>query len=429
MRTAFINNFETTLAEAAGPGATQLILASQGERLNMTSSDALSEPLEYLLTLSSETDMEIVRVTGKNPSLPNMIYILRGQEGTSPTDWQEGAQVEMRLTAGSLNRQVSRGLPVVLGDPEQISLGSSPDSRKIAIGTGSAGGNQPINIGFDLTNTADRGILIGRGTTATGGQSIAIGDIVSASGAASISIGRNTQSVGAHAVAMGDNSTAFEDEAVALGFNAVAGSEQAVALGSESKAYAPRTAALGFNAQCSSPAAVAVGASATANPPASVALGAGAVCDVLGGFSFHGLPYLPSEYQHTSELQSYAPDSTRQASMQVVIATTEIDLASGSSNAALQLPPNTIFLIDSLDWITTASSSPGGAPQIQVGTDDINNNNLLAATEITATGLHERQTFDPLHSNGVASVYVSVATAGTGTLTGKLVVRGYVMEV
>lgn len=428
MRIGYMNNFKTTLAMPLASAATEMTLESGGADLLMMTADAMEEPQSYMLTLSNAAgDIEIIEVTAKDPVQPNLLTVIRGREGTAPRDWAGGDIVQMRLTARSLNRFAQMRLPVALGDPLQITTGTTDEA--VVIGSGYATGEDPILIGMNIGGSANRILVMGWGSYAEGDDNIVLGNSSHSSDTGAIGIGSGVDVHADHGVGIGSESGVYGLMSVAIGHQATCGSEQSIAIGGSAVAQAPGAAVIGFNAKSNSPAAVALGTGATANPPASMALGAGSLCGVLGGVHMHGLPYLSASYQHTPELQSYAPDSTRQASMQVVIATTEIDLASGSSNAALQLPPNTIFLIDSLDWITTASDTPGGTPQIQVGTDETDNATLLAASEITATGLHQRQTFEPLHSNGVTSVYVSVATAGTGTLTGKLVVRGYVMEV
>ena len=88
-----------------------------------------------------------------------------------------------------------------------------------------------------------------------------------------------------------------------------------------------------------------------------------------------------------------------------------------------------MMFVDAFDVVIVEASGATGAPEIQIGPDDADPADYLAATVITKTAMGGRETFEPLTSDGVTTLRVSVVTAGTGTLSAKVVVRGYVMEI
>lgn len=105
MAILFTNNAATTLAASITSGDTTLTVASGGGALfpNPTSPDY------FLVTLVgvSGTPIEIVKVTARST---NTFTIVRGQEGTTPSAFNGGDKVELRITAATMNSAAQAGL-------------------------------------------------------------------------------------------------------------------------------------------------------------------------------------------------------------------------------------------------------------------------------------------------------------------------------
>ena len=334
------------------------------------------------LTITEDNKMEIVYITETISVSDSYITfsVKRGQERTAAESFTAAANVEQRITAGTLRTLLSQLSPG----------GESPANRYFGYGNFT-----------DNTTIWREDVLVGNGN-------------------------EHKKSLGSN-ISVGDSNTQEDTERTLYfgNFNwTVSGGgtiQDGIVIGNYAGLYAPDAGDTNLGP-------IAIGSHAEAGGASGIALGSQAYNYVDGGFRVTALSYLPKS--NLSPLNDNAPAIAYGSAMQATIQADEIDLTSGTASATLELPANTILLIDSLDWITTVSDAPGGAPEIQVGTDATDNDTLLPATALTAVGLHERQTFAPTHSNGVNSVHVSVAVAATGTAqAGKLVVRGYVMEV
>lgn len=452
MRQGFINNFKQELDFPLTETAEEMILKGGGDLFRFTFQGPSEEPMVYTLTLFDDDQMEVVTVTGAESGESNKLKIERGKEGTTAKAWDAGTSVQMRLTADFLNRVAVRDTPVLLGG-SSMTPAESDEGIFIGDRLWSSAVN-PIAIGYNLYPSGDKAIIIGTGCYAGGEQSVTIGSGSRGDGDDALSLGTDSAARQAKSVAIGYGSSANGDSAISMGVSSLAGSEKSIAIGEDARSLANGTIAIGGGTTASSedsiaigsgsqsnpPSAVSVGASTRAGSPYSTALGTGASARFIGSIvlgagqgpgvpgSFHAnaLPVMPAS---PSEANSGAPSVTRRATNQVCIQTEVIDLADDQSMTELAMPSDTILLIDSLDFVVTESEDAEGSPEIKVGTDESENNSLLAATEITQTDLYGRQTFTPAHSNGVTSIQVSVASAGTGKLKGKLIVRGYVMEV
>lgn len=98
MAQRFVNNYRTTVAAQLSTSGTTLAVA------DASALGTISSPDFYLLTLirrsgGVETAWEIVRVIARSG---NNLTITRGQEGTTPLQWEIGELVECRLTASAL---------------------------------------------------------------------------------------------------------------------------------------------------------------------------------------------------------------------------------------------------------------------------------------------------------------------------------------
>jgi hypothetical protein len=104
----FSNNFKTTLASAIGTTDTSITLGS------VTGFPDISGGNTVLLTLesSNRTVQEIVEVTAV---VGSTVTVVRGVEGTTPSSFDVGAFVEVRLTAGWLNSTTGKLATVETG--------------------------------------------------------------------------------------------------------------------------------------------------------------------------------------------------------------------------------------------------------------------------------------------------------------------------
>ena len=398
MRASFINNFSFEISSTLSDSANELAVASS---ITEEIADALKghdwgeEYRSFMpLTLTDGEAKEIIYVTEASSS--GLLTIQRGKEGTSASEWPIGTRVENRVTAAAANCLWHV--------------------------------NEDSNCAFGIEAKADGwgSVALSWNAYAKGSQSVAIGSEAFAGISGSVALGeaaRVAEEGFSAGVSVGQQARC-NSGSVSVGQYSKAQSENSVSVGGYAETSEDFSVSIGAHAQTSASSSVALGAFADASGEHSVALGRGATATIDGGFRVGVMPYL------AKSVINGAASHRKNTGTAAVFALDEISLSSGSDFADLDLPENTILLIDSLDWITTVSDAPGGAPEIQVGTDATDNDTLLPATALIATGLHERQTFTPTHSNGVTSVHVSVAVAATGTAqAGKLVVRGYVMEV
>ncbi|WP_447044085.1 hypothetical protein [Vreelandella sp. H-I2] len=310
-----------------------------------------------------------------------------------------------------------------------VAIGSQSQSygeNAFAAGGGQAYGDNSFSFGVGSYSSSHNTITF-LGGQAYGLFSIAMGDGSYTGGEKSFALGGKCY--GTYAIAIGDESTATAPHSIALGKNAGAQSEESIAIGFETSAAPPQAISLGAGSSCSAPETVAVGAGAKAQPPYSIALGRSATTTITGGLQVNALSYLPLAYEPEGVNAGPPPTATRQSAMQVVIATEVMSLIDDNATATLELPSSSMLFIDAFDLVIIDADSAGGAPEIQIGPDDTAPADYLAATIVSKASIGGRETFEPLISDGVTALRVSVATAGTGALSAKVVVRGYVMEI
>ena len=266
--------------------------------------------------------------------------------------------------------------------------------------------------------------------TAYADRAIVLGSHASVNAVEGIAIGVGAASNAPESIAIGKGTSANAEGATAIGRAADASSPQSSAFGDGASAQPPGVTALGAGAEGWSPEVVAVGMEAKALAPYSVAVGRVAEANIPGGLAVNAVSYLPAVYSQAGEYAGPPPTASRQAAMQVVIGTVALDLTDGATMATVEVPSGAILLPDAFDVIVVESDTPGGAPEIQIGPDDVTPAAYLAATPVTKTAVGGRETHTPLVTDGITALRVAVVTAGTGTAYKiKVVVRGYVMEV
>lgn len=384
MRYAFLNNFSQILAADLAAGATTLTLDGGGSLLSNASAD-----LVYTLTLDDgEGTTEIVHVTG---ATGNDLTIERGKEGTTDAAWPTGSAVEMRLTAGAMDKMVQGPFWVP----------RFPYSSATAF--------DPLLWVYDGPDSYGS-VDLGSGLDDWGGDTLGIGQSAILKSSSYYSGGVTL--VGSNATSNGIQNTVFGAYA-----------------GTHPDDYTVAGVAVGYAPLLKEGADRSVILAPTGEITASdaVGIGNGTKCGVIGGLQINALAYVPSAYNHPAG--NVSPDAVRQSCAQVVIATDPLDLTNNTAAVTLDLPAGTMFFIAAIDVVIVGSDTPGGTPEISVGPDDVTPAAYLAATPVGKSAVGGRETHSPLVSDGVTSLRVATSTAGTGTTyQAKIVFRGYVME-
>ncbi|TFH84727.1 hypothetical protein EQG41_20880 [Billgrantia azerbaijanica] len=476
MRYAFINNFEQILAQAVADTDTTITLDGGGSQMSNASAD-----LVYVLTLfhvdsnGNETAREIVHVTGVSG---DTLTVERAKEGTTAQAWAVGDGVSQRLTAEVLGRyellprlpadhdaeairwvgldhDMSKLTPtglqywaadtLVIGQAPELYDGASEywgGSTVVgswAIGRGSGVTAVGAYAGSPYGDDCDESTALGAYAVAAALGATAVGAMPEAFGEKSIAIGYDAavgsqsgdpQADGMGAIAAGAGASATKNYGVALGAGASASGVEAVAVGRQSGASADYAGALGPASAATAVRASAFGVFARASAVESVALGPGPDTTLEGGMTMGALPYVAKVPVSAGWESGYtSPAACRQSAAQVVLATHALDLTTAGDTVTLDMPANAMLFIDSIDVVIVASDTAGGSPEISVGPDDVTPAAYLASTPVTKTAVGGRESHTPLVADGVTSLRVATAVAGTGTTyQAKIVFRGYVME-
>lgn len=300
--------------------------------------------------------------------------------------------------------------------------------QSLALNGGYASGLRAVAVGPD----ADAG---GEDTLALYGSSysdraIVVGVQASVNAPEGVAIGVGAGSNAPESIALGHGATVNAEGGTAVGRNSNVSSPKSSAFGDGASAQPPGVTSLGAGAEGLSPEVVSLGMEARALAPYSIAVGRAAEANLPGGLAVNAVSYLPSAYNQAGEYAGPPPTASRQAAMQVVVGTVALDLTDGAAVATVELPSGAILLPDAFDVVVVESDTAGGAPEIQIGPDDVTPAAYLAATPVTKTAVGGRETHSPLVTDGITALRVSVVTAGTGTAYKiKVVVRGYVMEI
>lgn len=389
----FVNNFEQELAAGVTDVATTMSLNGGGALLTGVTADNVVT----LTLVDTTTDaLEIVLVTAV---AGNDVTVTRGAEGTTARAWDAGTPVYNRVTAGAINEVFSRPHPVKQGTV------TSGDSFTQAWGLNAeASGNSSLAIGEVTTQALGNfAFAIANGTAGEKGVAVGFG------------------TAGLNAVSVGNNNAVWQ-RSVGVGSDIYAQEYYVTCLG-------PLCSSFGVNG-------ISIGHYANADVRDSVAIGPGIETSIVGGYRCGAVPYISAtpDAHYANAFPGFgagdftAPPVTRRNTPYVVIATDDVDLTTAADFAELAMPTGTRLFMDTLDIVITSSATPGGTPDVTVGPDGVSPAAYLAATAVTGTAVGGRQSETPLVTDGVTSVRMTTGTAGTGTLTAKLVVRGYLME-
>ncbi len=312
-----------------------------------------------------------------------------------------------------------------------------------------ATGDHSIAVGSGANTASFEAIAIGRGASCGNVKSVALGVGASAFGSSDVCVGENSNTAGPGATAIGSGAAARANGASSFGQYSYSDSQNATALGVNSSAMANFSLSLGASSGAFGAASSALSPAAVTLQEGSVAIGLAAVSTLAGGRKSNALPYLSFEpfptpqplideglipsgvpYKQLVEAAGGAaiPDALGLVSEQIVLGSDLIDLTDGAASTQIYLPPRAMFFVDAFDVVVVSAISAGGSPSIQIGPDSLSESAYLTPSAVTKTAAGGRQVFSPAVQDGVTSLRVSVANAGTGTLSVKVIARGYVME-
>lgn len=144
MSILFTNNAATNLASSITSGATSLTVSTGTGSLfpNPTAPDY------FLVTLIgiSGTPIEIVKCTARSG---DTMTIVRGQEGTTPSAFNGGDQVQLRITAGVMQAAAQAGVAsgAMVENAQTITANYTISTGKSAMSVG------PITVSSGVTVT------------------------------------------------------------------------------------------------------------------------------------------------------------------------------------------------------------------------------------------------------------------------------------
>ena len=159
----FSNNAKTTLAAQLLVGGTTMTVAASAGALFRT----IAAPNYELITLQRESDgaIEIIKVTTHTAANDVFAVIARGEEGTSPLQFEIGDKVQARWTRGSAEA-LTQGVPFT-GVPGTLSIDMQASRSNPA--TVGVTGNNSVGVGREITVSANNSVAareyyLGHGT-------------------------------------------------------------------------------------------------------------------------------------------------------------------------------------------------------------------------------------------------------------------------
>ena len=450
MKYILANNASATLSALLTVAATSATLANVSTTL-ATALGQVDASHRILLTLAdmAESAHEVVEVTAWN-SGTSTATITRAQDGTTAAEWAVvGSKVEVRVGKQQLE-SLNNGQGLYSVNIGRNSYASHESG--IAIGdSANCQGENAINIGDGYVNTP-KGIAIGHGADVNSsglGTGIAMGksckvyagaladeDGVAVGIGASayikaIALGLGAEAGNPKSISIGDAGV-WSDDAIVLGFGYAGGGDSgSVIIGNETfpaGGGSPDGVFIGRGVNAGgAESSIGIGNGAVLYASLAAAIGAGALCEVTTGAHLAMIPYQPKAAALPDPLPHGGDIATRhRAAPMMTLATGIINLADNTSAYEVEIPSGVRFFADRIDVIIAAATSPAGAPAITVGTT-AGGTDILAATAITKTAAHQRQQIAPDNADGVTSIHVKTSTAGTGTLTCRVVLVGYLV--
>ena len=432
-RVRLANNASANLDGAVSNSATSIVLknitATLQSELDLVWSDDV-----LVLTIADEVAHEIIIGTEWD-SDTFTLTCTRGQDGTSGQEWGDGASIELRLPVYTLEQLFHSRAANSFVFPRSEGT-SSPNVFMAGLDT-SVLSEDSIAIGqkAEVESSSKSSIAIGHrsGAGASGStteEAVAIGYYAAATGHRSLAVGSQSTANADDATAVGRFAGALAKDATCLGHFSGAHGEKSTALGHFAGAYVEKSTAIGQNAEANAIKGLAVGvdSSVSTNGKFGLALGADAEANQVATAVIKGIGCHRTTADAPGTLETDDILTRHRCAPMMTLATGIIDLTDGAASYTIDLPTGYRFYPDRIDVIITAATSPSGAPAIQLGTDaDANIASILAASAVTVNAAYERQVFTPV-LHGVDNIRVSVETAGTGTLTCRVVVTGYLME-
>ena len=412
MKYILANNATASLASGITDADTSIELFGISTTLS-TALGLIDASNRVLLTLAdaSETDHEIVEVTAWD-SATSTATVTRGQDDTTAQAWGDGSKAEIRVGKKQLDERFG-----VSGNAANTVL-ISPDR----------------SAGKDTDADGPNNTFIGNNFTLVPGNhySVVAGESWAASSPLSFctSIGCQTE------LANEDFSSEDCYGAVAVGCLSMVYGNECTGVGTEVHAKGVDCVSIGYATSASGVKGItAIGAKSVINSwPRSqddlsftTALGYKSICDRSCSIHIAGIP-IQNKTSYLPWLETDDIASRHRSAPITTLATGIIDLTDDTATAQIELPAGTHFFPDRIDVIITGVDTPGGSPEITVGTTTAGTD-ILAATVITKDTAHQRQKISPDSDDGVDDIHISVSTAGSGTTYScRVVVSGYLVE-
>ncbi|WP_028575024.1 hypothetical protein [Desulfonatronovibrio hydrogenovorans] len=443
------NNAKAELAESITDSNTGIMLTEISDTLSDALENVVDGQMHILLTVANITDEihEIVEVVDWDSGTATAT-ILRGRDGTESLEWPANTVLELRVTRYLLQSLFSGFadntiaiLGVALGmgavaigqgafssGPASLALGQGANAQAdnaVVIGNGYVGADRGIAIG-DFSNAADEdGIAIGD-SSAGGPRVIAIG--LGAGSWEPDAICVRGEGYAPDTIVVGVNSAAHAQGGIALGREAASQGERAITIGDQAKGYfGDFGIIIGAGTEMASIAGVSLGAKTQNYANFGVVLGYQAMATSPHFSHLAMIPGQPAANALPGDLHEDDLASRHRAAPVMTLATGVIDLTDDQDHAEIEIPTGAEFYIDRIDLIVTSATDPAGPFEIQVGTGDGPDvDNILTSSAVTVDQAQQRQMFTP-EINGVDSIRVSVATAGTGNLNCRVIIIGYLM--
>lgn len=388
MRYGFVNNFSQTITADISEASTGIGLGDGAVHF----SDAGTYHNFPLTLFDDDGNIEIVHAKGSGDT---WVSVSRGQEGTTARAWPAGTKIESRFTA-----LVANGL--AWGEPS-----ATQGSRSVSI--------QPDRASTDLVASGADAVAIGRDTKASADSTVAIGNATYATFYGAVSIGVVTRAEQEYAIAIGEWAKAISPYVVMLGARTedYGGSDHGVALG-----HLANLEGLG---------SIGIGHGATTWGAGQVALGPKAYPNqIQSALDVTAVPVMRDSIQSP---QSYQHETAMRVTLPGLLRSNDIDMTTTGDKDSIDLPANTVLMVDRIETVVIASAESGSTPTVSIGTTlggaEILSGHVMAGDTVLS---REQLVADPL-DDAVTALYFKVDSEAAASMTVRFIVHGYVMEI
>lgn len=445
----FTNNASTTLDADTTTNATIISVTDASIfNVDIQNGSGSSRSVHEMATLTNGVDIEIVKVTNADTS-GNDITVVREQEGTSGFAFVSGDDIELRLTAGVLERGffgVEAGVnsaplgPYAVdlvtfrasadhraGGDDSIAIGYRAGAKNdsIAIGRWVTSGAGCIAIGDNINTTAKfNTVAVGAVMGTPGGYGVCIGYTAHLRGEYSLSIGYQNDIDGSYSTGVGTGTDIGAGTySCVYGALTTSSASYATSLGAKANTTNTYATAVGYLAQATAISATSLGEGAQASGSSSTALGMDSRSRIEKTHNTTGPSIVRKDITETDEVLFFSAQEN-------VIFSEEVSLLStGTNKSSITIPAGSHFFVDEVGFVVTSSSGVTVQPEISFG-DASTPALILAATLTVAQDAQQRDVYKTLlNNNGHQSLTMSVTTAATATtMLGRIYFKGILVE-